>query len=74
MSSDAEINVALALERIRKLEAEVSELKNETLAQMQNTLTELQRPMERVQNIAIGMGLYYLVDSFGLVDTLKALL
>ncbi len=74
MSSDAEINVALALERIRKLEAEVSELKNETLAQMQNTLTELQRTMERIQNIAIGMGLYYLVDSFGLVDTLKALL
>jgi hypothetical protein len=69
-----EIDVALLAQRLEQAEDEVVRLKDETLVKMQETLDKLELTMQRIQNIAIGMGLYYLFDSLGLTAAIKAFL
>lgn len=69
-----ETDVALLAQRLEQAEDEVVRLKDETLVKMQETLDNLELTMQRIQNIAIGMGLYYLCDSFGLTTAIKAFL
>lgn len=69
-----ETDVALLAQRLEHAEGEVIRLKDETLVKMQETLDNLELTMQRIQNIAIGMGLYYFLDSFGLTAAIKAFL
>lgn len=69
-----ETDVAILQVQYKRQQEEVSRLKDETLVKMQETLDKLENTMQRIQSIALGMGLYFLADSFGLSEAIKALL
>ena len=71
---ESEVKVALLEQKAGIMQQELDQLKNETLVQMQATLVQLERYISRLHNIALGMAIYFVVDSLGLVGALKALL
>lgn len=60
--------------RVDTLEREHKQLKDETIANLQESFIKLERYLSRIQNIAIGMATYFLLQQFGLQELLKALL
>lgn len=71
---ECDVKVALLEQKTELMQSEIGQLKNVTLAQMQITLSQLERYIYRLHNIALGMAIYFVVDSLGVVGTLKALL
>lgn len=71
---ECDVKVALLEQKTELMQSEIDLLKNETLAQMQITLSQLERYISRLHNIALGMAIYFVVDSLGVVGALKALL
>lgn len=71
---ECDVKVALLEQKTELMQSEIGQLKNETLAQMQTTLSQLERYISRLHNIALGMAIYFVVDSLGVVGALKALL
>lgn len=69
-----ETDVVVLQVQYERQQEEISRLKDETLVKMQETLDKLESMMQRIKNIAVGMGLYFLADSFGLSEVIKALL
>ena len=60
--------------RVSTLEQEHAKLKDETIANLQASFLKLERYLARIQNIAIGMAVYFLLQQMGLSDLLKAVL
>lgn len=71
---ECDVKVALLEQKTELMQSEIGQLKNVTLAQMQITLSQLERYISRLHNIALGMAIYFVVDSLGVVGALKALL
>ena len=60
--------------RVATLEQEHTKLKDETIASLQASFLKLERYLARIQNIAVGMAVYFLLQQMGLSDLLKAVL
>ena len=60
--------------RVATLEQEHAKLKDETIASLQASFLKLERYLARIQNIAIGMAVYFLLQQMGLSELLKAVL
>ena len=60
--------------RVATLEQEHTKLKDETIASLQASFLKLERYLARIQNIAIGMAVYFLLQQMGLSELLKAVL
>ena len=60
--------------RVATLEQEHAKLKDETIANLQASFLKLERYLARIQNIAIGMAVYFLLQQMGLSELLKAVL
>ena len=60
--------------RVATLEQEQAKLKDETIANLQASFLKLERYLARIQNIAIGMAVYFLLQQMGLSELLKAVL
>lgn len=60
--------------RVETLEREHAKLKDDTIANLQASFDKLERYLSRIQNIAIGMASYFLLQQLGLQELLKALL
>lgn len=60
--------------RVETLEREHRQLKDETIANLQASFDKLERYLSRIQNIAIGMAVYFLLQQIGLPELLKAVL
>lgn len=60
--------------RVATLEQEQTKLKDETIASLQASFLKLERYLARIQNIAIGMAVYFLLQQMGLSELLKAVL
>ena len=60
--------------RVDILEQEHEKLRDETIAGLQSSFLKLERYLARIQNIAIGMAVYFLLDQFGVTELLKAAL
>lgn len=60
--------------RVATLEHEQAKLKDETIASLQVSFLKLERYLARIQNIAIGMAVYFLLQQMGLSELLKAVL
>jgi len=60
--------------RVATLEQEQTKLKDETIASLQASFIKLERYLARIQNIAIGMAVYFLLQQMGLSELLKAVL
>ena len=60
--------------RVATLEHEHTKLKDETIASLQASFLKLERYLARIQNIAVGMAVYFLLQQMGLSELLKAVL
>ena len=60
--------------RVATLEQEQTKLKDETIASLQASFLKLERYLARIQNIAVGMAVYFLLQQMGLSELLKAVL
>lgn len=60
--------------RVETIEREHRQLKDETIASLQASFDKLERYLSRIQNIAIGMATYFLLQQMGLSELLKAVL
>jgi len=60
--------------RVATLEVEHTKLRDETIASLQTSFDKLERYLSRIQNIAIGMATYFLLQQMGLTELLKAVL
>lgn len=60
--------------RVETIEREHRQLKDETIASLQASFDKLERYLSRIQNIAIGMATYFLLQQLGLPELLKAAL
>jgi len=60
--------------RVATLEQEHTKLKDETIASLQASFLKLERYLARIQNIAVGMAVYFLLQQMGLSELLKAVL
>ena len=60
--------------RVATLEQEHTKLKDETIAKLQASFLKLERYLARIQNIAVGMAVYFLLQQMGLSELLKAVL
>lgn len=60
--------------RVATLEQEHTKLKDETIASLQASFLKLERYLARIQNIAVGMAVYFLLQQIGLPELLKAVL
>ena len=60
--------------RVATLEQEHAKLKDETIANLQASFLKLERYLARIQNIAVGMAVYFLLQQMGLSELLKAVL
>lgn len=69
-----EIELELLKLRVDTLEREHRQLKDETIASLQASFDKLERYLSRIQNIAIGMAAYFLLQQLGFAELLKAVL
>lgn len=69
-----EIELELLKLRVDTLEKEHRKLQDETIVNLQASFDKLERYLARIQNIAIGMATYYLLQQLGLTEFLKAVL
>lgn len=60
--------------RVDTLEREHRQLKDETIASLQESFNKLERYLSRIQNIAIGMAAYFLLQQLGFAELIKAVL
>ena len=60
--------------RVATLEQEHTKLKDDTIANLQASFLKLERYLARIQNIAVGMAVYFLLQQMGLSELLKAVL
>ena len=69
-----EVEWALLKAKVERTEAELRELREETIVSLQSKTDKLCKDFSTVKNIAVGMALYYLCQQLGLTDLVKALL
>lgn len=69
-----ETRLALLERQVAELTVEQEKLKEETIAKLQSSIDKLEKYLSRIQNIAIGMALYFLIQQLGLADFLKAVM
>lgn len=69
-----ETRLALLERQVAELAVEQEKLKEETIAKLQSSIDKLEKYLSRIQNIAIGMALYFLIQQLGLADFLKAVM
>ena len=69
-----EVEWALLKAKVEKTEAELKELREETIVSLQAKTDKLCKDFSTVKNIAVGMAIYYLLQQLGITDLLKALL
>ena len=69
-----EVEWALLKAKVAQTEAELKELRDETIVSLQAKTDKLCKDFSTVKNIAVGMAIYYLLQQLGLTDLLKALL
>lgn len=69
-----EVEWALLKAKVEHTEAELRELREETIVSLQAKTDKLCKDFSTVKNIAVGMAIYYLLQQLGLTDLLKALL
>lgn len=69
-----ETRLALLERQVKELETEQAKLKDETIANLQSSIAKLEKYLSRIQNIAVGMALYFLMQQLGLVNFLKAVM
>ena len=69
-----EVEWALLKAKVAQTEAELKELREETIVSLQAKTDKLCKDFSTVKNIAVGMAIYYLLQQLGITDLLKALL
>lgn len=69
-----EVEWALIKARVELVEAELKDLREETIESLRQKTDKLCKDFSTVKNIAVGMALYYLMQQLGLTDLIKALL
>ena len=69
-----EVEWALLKAKVEQTEAELMELREDTIVSLQAKTDKLCKDFSTVKNIAVGMAIYYLLQQLGITDLLKALL